>query len=170
MTTAVSGDQAAGLRQWAGQHKKDKPETQAVTRTSRGTIVVVGLPSALLNDTSCVRDELERYAQAGKQWVGSSDDWDIVVAESSPIGLAELAQQYQRWVLWVEPDLNGFQRAYYGLKTLQRAGAPKQVLLMHPPLSSTRGLVANVEAVAARFFGIRLLRIQLPVVKSKQES
>ncbi|MCL4410697.1 hypothetical protein [Aliidiomarina haloalkalitolerans] len=173
MNAAVGDDQAAGLRQWAGKQKRretTEPATADVASAAgegksigtKQTLVVVGLPSASYENSQCVVEQLERYAAAGKQWVGDPQQWDIVVAEMARQPLQQLAAECQRWVLWVEPDINGFQRAYYGLKTLQQAGAPKRVLLMHPPIASSRGLITNVEGVAERFFGTQLIRVQVP--------
>ncbi|MCL5255382.1 MAG: hypothetical protein M1363_04525 [Gammaproteobacteria bacterium] len=176
MNAAVGDDQAAGLREWAGKQKRRETGEDAgstavdaqtdvpadVPEQPKQTLVVVGLPSACYENPSCVYDQLERYAAAGKQWVGNPQQWDVVVAEMARQPLEQLAAACQRWVLWVEPDINSFQRAYYGLKTLQQAGAPKRVLLMHPPMASSRGLISNLEGVAQRFFGMQLIRVHVP--------
>lgn len=181
MSSAVGDDQAAGLREWAGKQKRrdtgEGTDAKAVdARTDvpsdvpeqpKQTLVVVGLPSACYENPSCVYEQLERYAAAGKQWVGKPQQWDVVVAEMARQPLEQLAAECQRWVLWVEPDMNSFQRAYYGLKTLQQVSAPQRVLLMHPPMASSRGLITNLEGVAQRFFGIQLLRVQMPFDMAK---
>ncbi|RUO23225.1 hypothetical protein CWE08_00800 [Aliidiomarina iranensis] len=151
----MSSDQAAGLRDWASKNKP--PESAA---TAENTLVVVGLPSKSNGDTQPVREQLARLAELGRRWVGNPQAWELIPAEYVHTDMQELASRFPRWALWVEPDTNGFQRAYNTMRNLHVNGGPQRVLLLHPPVVSTRGLINNVRECARNFFNLDLICVQ----------
>ena len=161
----MSSDQAAGLRNWA---EKNRPAAQPpVTATPEQTLVVVGLPQKADGNPERVRKQLTLMAERGKQWVGDASTWRLLVADGEQIDYAALAAEYPRWALWIEPDSNGYQRAYYALRQLAVQGGPKRLLLLHPPVVSTRGLINNVRDTALKFFNIELISVRLPAARKE---
>ncbi|MCH8493110.1 MAG: hypothetical protein LAT53_07755 [Idiomarina sp.] len=156
----MSSDQAAGLRDWAKQ--------QQHTPTPEQTLVIVGLPSQYDGSTDAVRAQLHHLAERGKQWVGDAEQWQLIAADIASSSYADLLATYPRWALWVEPDSNGFQRAYYALRKLNVNGGPKRLLLLHPPVVSTRGLINNVRESARQFFNIELISVRVSSVSDKE--
>ncbi|EGN75959.1 hypothetical protein A28LD_0447 [Idiomarina sp. A28L] len=151
----MSSDQAAGLRDWAN---KNKP-TESAASPGR-SMVIMGLPSRGDGDTQAVRKQLSALAEQGRRWVGDPDSWELIPAEFVHTDMQELAQRFPRWALWVEPDTNGFQRAYYALRKMHLNDGPRRILLLHPPVVSTRGLINNVRDCARNFFNIDLICVR----------
>lgn len=151
----MSIDQAAGLRDWASKNRT--PESTASPERS---MVVMGLPTTSDGDTQPVRKQLAALAEQGRRWVGDPNSWELIPAEFVHTDMQELAQRFPRWALWVEPDTNGFQRAYYALRKMHVNGGPKRILLLHPPVVSTRGLINNVRECARNFFNIDLICVR----------
>lgn len=180
-------DQASGLRQWASQQavgasvcpthvaetllaltrqgasavgdrpaRPSSPATGAAAghRGADTTLLVIGLPTRQLER---VRELLAHWHGEGRRWVGDPQRWKLVpVAVENP-HLALLAEQQSHWGLWVEADPEAFRRAWRLLLVLAESPGPRQLLLMHPPGLSRRGLLDNLQQAAAHYLGIDLV-------------
>ena len=149
-------DQAAGLRQWAAKSKSVE-STSLQVNSELEHVVVLGLP--VLDKTQATRavEVFQRWAEQGKKWVGDPNHWRIIPVASDYPDLNELAQTYPRWALWIDQDLDSFQRAYEALKAAHHAQGPKQMIALYPPMQSRRGLLSHVQQVAKSYFDIDLL-------------
>ncbi|RUO36034.1 hypothetical protein CWE13_10890 [Aliidiomarina shirensis] len=161
----MSSDQAAGLRDWATKNRT--PDSAASPEYS---LVVIGLPSRGDGDTQAVRKQLSRLAEQGRRWVGDPESWELIPAEFVHTDMQELAERFPRWALWVEPDTNGFQRAYNAMRKLHVSGGPQRILLLHPPVVSTRGLINNVRECARNFFNLDLICVRYSSESMNTES
>lgn len=159
----MSSDQAAGLRDWANKNSGSAERTagsKGSATVPERTLVVLGLPSQNDGDTQPVRKQLARLAEQGRRWVGDPQEWELIPAEFVHTGISELAERFPRWALWVEPDTNGFQRAYNAMRKLHVNNGPTRILLLHPPVLSTRGLINNVRECARNFFNLDLICVR----------
>lgn len=146
-------DQAAGLREWASRMTPlPDPEPVAVTRP----LLVVGLPGHSRQQLDRVREMLIHWAGEGWRWVGDPSAWKLVPVAATSAHLGLLAREQSRWALWVDRDREAFRRAYRALKCLESGGL-RRLLLIHPPELGRRGLLDNLQQVAASDFGIDLL-------------
>lgn len=168
-----AGDQAAGLRRWAEARRDtevddpapamagDPPAVSLVDALPARApaplipLMVVGLPDAASRERA--RATLARWADEGRAWVGDPEAWRLTPVDVASPRLAELALSERRWALWVEGGGEGFRRAYRTLQGLHRQGGPRRLLTLHPPLVSRRGLLDNLQRLAADCFGIELL-------------
>lgn len=149
-------DQAAGLRQWAAKSKSVE-STPLQVDSELEHVVVLGLPALDKTQTLRAVEVFQRWAEQGKKWVGDSNRWRIIPVASDYPDLAELVKPYPRWALWIDQDLDSFQRAYEALKAVHRAQGPKRMIALNPPLQSRRGLLSHVQQVAKAYFDIDLL-------------
>lgn len=177
---ATHDDQAAGLRAWAaeqgkpeaGQETGNKRQTtaKAATTTAEKSIqaeallqkdlLVLTHPS-LTNTHQHAYAALVRYHEQGWKWVGSPEQWQIRTCVPTDPNFSKLAENIPRWALWIDADLQSFQRAYRTLRDLRATGiSMPRMLLMHPPLVSRRGLINNVQQMARDFFQVELLVLQ----------
>lgn len=161
-STSVSSfkDQAAGLREWAGQQTGGDVGAEgapAPSRQAMGTLMVVGLPG---HDVSRVSRVLDEWREQGQAWVGEPGRWRVVALDSDSPYLATLATQQSRWVLWVESGPDAFRHAYRILKRLREGQGPSCLLLMYDDIGSTRGMLDNLRAAAADFLGMRLIVLE----------
>lgn len=170
-------DQAAGLRAWAAASKSEAPHANTQGASESGpsgsrasasdrsrektqNLLVIAHPYSTEVATHA-SEAILRYHQEGRQWVGDPNQWNIVVRSPLDEDFLEYAQRFGRWALWLDTDVQGFQRAYHTLKDLQhRCSKTPRMLLMHPPVQSRRGLVNNVQQIARDFFQIELLVLQ----------
>ncbi|MRJ42125.1 MULTISPECIES: hypothetical protein [Idiomarina] len=160
-------DQAASLRQWAAQRQdQSQDQQQAVSEQVSPSnesqfngqqVVVLGLPSLHEQHALAALEVFQRWAAAGKKWVGDASQWRVIPVASDYPEMTRLVGTYQRWALWVNDDLDSFARAYRALKAMHQAGAPKQILALHQASLARRGLLANLQDVAKRYFNIELL-------------
>ncbi|TDR56147.1 hypothetical protein DFP85_10462 [Halomonas ventosae] len=118
--------------------------------------MVVGLADASSIQVARVRQVLDRWASAGRHWVGDPDAWRIVPVMADSPHLPYLTQHQAHWGLWVDDDRQAFRRAHDTLKLLQEQPVPRHMVLLHPA-PPTQGLVPNVRAVAKAVFDINLL-------------
>ncbi len=167
-------DQAAGLRRWVQAREPRADEvpvspapvpavSSAVAPAApadKVTLMVVGLKDDSAAQTARVKAVLAAWAAGGRRWVGNADDWRIVPLDAGSDHLALLAGRQRRWALWIDTDADGFRKAYRVLQQLARQPGPRRLLVLHPPLRSSRGLLNNVRQVAAELFGIELLVLQ----------
>lgn len=137
-------DQAAGLRQWASENGTKEP------------VVVLGIPDNA-DAGKQAGAVFERWAEQGKSWVGDPQRWQIIKVAPSYEKPERLIQQYRRWALWVDTDLDAFYNAYQALKALHQWQGPKQILALHPAMGSRKGLLTNLQQVAREYFDIQLL-------------
>ena len=177
---AASPDQAAGLRRWMAAMALDAagagdgadqspcplpaeaavpepapdPASAAPRDTAPCTLMVLGLGESRSGHAAEV---LEAWARAGKRWVGDPARWRIVAVDAASPQLAPLYAQQPRWALWVEGEGDAFRRAYRVLRQLAAAGGPRRLLALHPPGWPRRGLLANLQQVAASCLGIELV-------------
>lgn len=158
-----AADQAAGLRRWAEQQGLSRTAEQsaapvpAVSRVARHTLMVIGLPEPA--DTQCVRawQTLQRWHANGHRWIGHPEDWQVTAVDTAGVRLEQQIASQARWALWVDSDLDSFRRAYLSLRRLRDAGGPRRLLVLHPGISSCRGLLSNLQQAAASFLGVELL-------------
>ncbi|WP_129138434.1 hypothetical protein [Modicisalibacter coralii] len=158
------GDQAAGLRRWAetlapytAQATIDDTATlTAVESTPTRVLMVVGLPGGDQASTAPVVEALQRWHAQGQRWVGDPLSWRVVPTQADSPHLAALVAQQRHWALWVGRDGEAFRRSYRLLKQLAEHGGPRRLLLVHPPLASRSGLLANLQQAAAGFLGFEL--------------
>ncbi|MCL7461897.1 hypothetical protein [Pseudomonas sp. NW5] len=157
-----ASDQAAGLRRWAeqqGLQRSHEPAEagRAASSGLRHTLMVIGLPDP--DDAQCARAwrTLQRWHVNGHRWIGHPDDWQITAVDTSDAQLAQQIASQSRWALWVDSDLDSFRRAYLNLRRLRDAGGPRRLLVLHPGISSCRGLLGNLQQAAASFLGVDLL-------------
>ncbi|WP_224749851.1 hypothetical protein [Halomonas sp. ML-15] len=160
-------DQAAGLRQWAGESSAAEPVAssppgasrtrQVESAMARRTLMVVGLPA---NDAAPVYRLLESWRRQGQAWVGEPSAWRVVPLTTDSHHLPVLAEQQMRWALWIDSDPEAFRRSYRLLKQLAERGGPSCLMALHPRLSTSRGLLNNLRQAAAEFLGIRLLLVK----------
>lgn len=181
---AASPDQAAGLRRWmaamtlgaagAGNGADESPCPQPAVEsvpepapalapdpasaaqrdTAPCTLMVLGLGESRSGHAAEV---LEAWARAGQRWVGDPARWRIVAVDAASPQLAPLYAQQPRWALWVEGEGDAFRRAYRVLRQLAAAGGPRRLLALHPPGWPRRGLLANLQQVAASCLDIELV-------------
>nr|WP_163503354.1 hypothetical protein [Halomonas socia] len=170
MSSMTFKDQAAGLRQWAGELNQatatagvDTPSVvtphrhPALSSSGDRAMLVVGLPGG---DTARVYRLLEAWRSQGQAWVGDPQGWRVVALDENSPHLATLAAQQTRWALWVDSDPDAFRRSYCLLRRLAERGGPHGLLLLHPRLGASRGLLNNLRQAAADFLGIRLLMVR----------
>ncbi|PAU79367.1 hypothetical protein CK498_03065 [Halomonas salipaludis] len=169
MSSMTFKDQAAGLRQWAGELDQttaadvDTPSVvtprrdAAVSCSGDRALLVVGLPDG---DTARVYRLLDAWRHQGQAWVGDPQGWRVVALDENSPHLATLAAQQTRWALWVDSDPDAFRRSYCLLRRLAERGGPHGLLLLHPRLGVSRGLLNNLRQAAADFLGIRLLMVR----------
>ena len=173
MSRSSFKDQAAGLREWADEHlavpsaaqparvdsaaAADTPAAGGRVVTAKRTLMVLGLPDG---DSLRVYRLLQAWREAGQGWVGEPDAWRVVPLTVDSPHLSTLATQQTRWALWVDSDHEAFRRSYRLLRQLAERGGPNYLLLLHPRLGVSRGLVNNLRQAAAEFLGIRLLIVR----------
>ncbi|MDI5922848.1 hypothetical protein QLQ86_18950 [Halomonas sp. LR5S13] len=152
-------DQAAGLRQWAGNHRGSSPphdnSTDAVATCK--TLVVVGLPGVSPFQSQRVLDLLKHWDAQGRRWVGSSAQWRVVPVEITSPHLPLLLTQQPRWALWVDNDPNSFRRAFGILTRLKDRQGPHRLLAVHAPEMPRKGLLDNLQQAAWSCLSIDLL-------------
>lgn len=147
-------DQAEGLRQWADEKKAPKKTAKAQDAV---ILLVMGLQDTGTEHRQKAHAVLERWAEAGKKWVGNPDGWEIHPVWNSHPNIEALALEHPRWALWVDTDRKAFMRAYQALKACAANNGPKRLIVLHPGIKSRRGLLGNLQAIAAQYFGIELL-------------
>ncbi|RTR04441.1 hypothetical protein [Halomonas nitroreducens] len=152
-----AADQAAGLRRWAEQAKGPAPATPQAAPATLTTLVVVGLPGTSPRQARRVTDLLAHWADQGRRWVGDPAAWKVVPLDVASPHLALLADQQQRWALWVEGDAEAFRRAFGVLRRLAAARGPRRLLAVHPPGLARRGLLDNLQQAARAYLDIELL-------------
>ncbi|SDK59021.1 hypothetical protein [Billgrantia gudaonensis] len=138
---------------------------RASTAGSRGasssadtiTLMVLGLPGTSERQARRVTELFEAWAAEGRDWVGDPGRWRVVPLEASSPHLPVLAAEQSRWALWVGSDEEAFRRSYRVLKQVAERGGPRRLLAVHPPDVGPKGLLDNLQRVAARYFGIELL-------------
>ncbi|APR03307.1 hypothetical protein [Thauera chlorobenzoica] len=130
------------------------PASAAPRETAPCTLMVLGLGESR---SGLAAEVLEAWARAGKRWVGDPARWRIVAVDAASPQLAPLCAQQPRWALWVEGEGDAFRRAYRVLRQLAAAGGPRRLLALHPPGWPRRGLLANLQQVAASCLGIELV-------------
>jgi hypothetical protein len=161
-------DQAAGLRRWAESMAPAEPKPSLEAMPSR-VLLTLGLPEGAESDIEPVVDALRRWHEQGQSWVGDPSAWRVVALDVQSPHFTALASQQKRWALWVDDDADGFRRAYRTLKQLaQHPGAPRRLLMIHPPLLSGAGLLGNLRDAASHFFEIQLVMIGFTKPKSKR--
>lgn len=128
----------------------------------RRLLLVLGLLGGDEADTRPVSEALARWQAQGQQWVGEADAWRIVPTSVDSPHLPTLVGEQSRWALWVGNDAEAFRRTYRLLKRLAQRGGPRRLLLVHPPLASRVGLLANLQQAAASFFGFELWIVPVP--------
>lgn len=155
-------DQAASLRAWAA--KQDRPQTTqdsvasaSAASTKRTVMVLDNTPTSGAKATENYTKVFTRWADQGRKWVGSEGQWQFVQVGPDHPELENIAQQSRYWAIWIDSDLDGFRRAYNCLKALAATGQVKQVLALHEPMLSRRGLLSNLQQVAQNYFDLQLL-------------
>ncbi|WP_143025019.1 hypothetical protein [Franzmannia pantelleriensis] len=166
-------DQAAGLREWADEHvvaasgtdehRGEAPRPPEARASAAGSseasraLMVLGLPG---DDTARVYRLLQAWCDSGQVWVGDPGAWRVVPLRVESPHLSTLAAQQTRWALWVDSDPEAFRRSYRLLRQLAERGGPSCLLVLHPRLGVSRGLLNNLRQAAAEFLGIRLLMVR----------
>ncbi|MCK2097103.1 hypothetical protein [Thauera aromatica] len=130
------------------------PASAAQRDTAPCTLMVLGLGESRSGHAAEV---LEAWARAGQRWVGDPARWRIVAVDAASPQLVPLCAQQPRWALWVEGEGDAFRRAYRVLRQLAAAGGPRRLLALHPPGWPRRGLLANLQQVAASCLDIELV-------------
>ncbi|MCK2087659.1 hypothetical protein MXC99_05660 [Thauera aromatica] len=154
-SAAPAGEPAPGFPQASvAAPGSPTPAVAAALETAPCTLMVVGLGS---DRSGRVGEVLEAWARAGSRWVGDPARWRIVAVDAASPHLAPLCAQQSRWALWVDADVDAFRRAYRVLLQLAAADGPRRLLALHPPGWPRRGLLANLEQVAASFLGVELV-------------
>lgn len=152
-------DQAASLRAWAASQERDKaPEAAPTAPSCKQQLVVIGLPSPTSDE--CQRlcaPVLQRWQANGRRWVGDAAEWGFIAASLEGHDWSELASEHARWALWIDNDMQSFRRAYSHLKHLAKTQKVQQIIALHPPMQSRRGLLSNLQSAAKQFLGIQLL-------------
>lgn len=154
-------DQAASLREWAAKQQRSEatasPSTTVESTKVRHRVMVLRLGKQPSQVTGSYKKVFERWAEQGKKWIGAVEQWQFVSVGPEHPELRELASNCRHWALWIDDDLDGFANAYRCLKALAETGQVKQVLALHEPVSSRRGLLSNLQQVAQQYFGLQLL-------------
>lgn len=178
-------DQAAGLRKWADlqrqqrqepsedsaieEAKEEAPAVEAMPAAaladpatvkppvSQTPLIVVGLPNRGEQQVANVKGRLAQWSVLGRRWAGDPDDWDIHIVNVETTNLAPLKQRYARWALWVNSDAEAFGQMYRTLRHVRDNGGPRQLLALHEPHLSRRGLLDNLRGAAADYLQIELL-------------
>lgn len=153
-SAALAGEPAPGFLQAAAASDSPAPAVAAALETTPCTLMVVGLGG---DRSGRAGEVLEAWARAGSRWVGDPARWRVVAVDAASPHLAPLCAQQSRWALWVDADVDAFRRAYRVLLQLAAAGGPRRLLALHPPGWPRRGLLANLEQVAASFLGVELV-------------
>ncbi|WP_404376510.1 hypothetical protein [Vreelandella aquamarina] len=120
-------------------------------------LVVVGLPYKGAAQVDKVRGRLGQWSALGRQWAGDPQDWDIHIAMPDSDSLADLAERYTRWALWVNSDADAFATMYRALRQLREHGGPQHLLALHEPHLPRQGLLNNLRDAAAHYLDIELL-------------
>lgn len=168
-------DQAAGLRRWAETLSSDAsvpshtPAAPIIEPVPTRVLMVVGLPGGDQATTTPVIEALERWHEQGQRWVGDPQRWRLVPTAADSPHLAALVAQQRHWALWVGRDGDAFRRSYRLLKQLAERGGPRRLLLVHPPLASRSGLLANLQQAAAGFLGFELWIVPSPRQPRREE-
>lgn len=153
----TSRDQAAGLRRWLEQSQDGEPGGCASSpATMPVRLYVVGLSGPRQWQTRWVQQRLADWHAAGSRWVGDPTRWEPIPVAADSQELSDLARQEKRWALWVPAHLDAFREGYRVLNQLAVSGGPRQLLALHPPGWSRKGLLANLEQAAASK-GLRLV-------------
>ncbi|RUO60056.1 hypothetical protein [Pseudidiomarina marina] len=157
-------DQAASLRQWAAKRNGDDQANEAVSEKVSATkaadnleqVVVLGLPK--LNEEYALKaaSVFHRWAEDGMKWVGAAERWRVIPVSLEYPEFDKLVANYPRWAIWVEGDLDSFQRAYRALKRIHEVNGPRRIIALHPPMAR-KGLLANIQQVARQYFNIDVL-------------
>lgn len=154
-------DQAAGLRRWAQRATASPTPGPAAAPHDASpaptTLMVVGLPGTSPRQAQRVTELLAHWAARGRRWVGDPAAWQVVPLDAASPHLALLAEQQQRWALWVEGDAEAFRRAFAVLGRLAAARGPRRLLAVHPPGLPRRGLLDNLQQAARAYLDIELL-------------
>ncbi|SFP45003.1 hypothetical protein SAMN05216229_102341 [Geopseudomonas sagittaria] len=157
------GDQAAGLRRWAEQFgvaaapAPGSALAPAPPAAEPVTLMVVGLPGPLGEQSRRVRATLARWQANGHRWVGDPARWKVVALEADSPHLAVLASQQSRWALWVADDADSFRRSFRLLRRLREQTGPLRLLALHDGIASHAGLLRNLQQAAAAFLDLELL-------------
>ena len=155
-------DQAASLRAWAAKQERPNEIQDTVPATNadaakRTVMVLDNTPAGSVKATENYTKVFARWADQGRKWVGSPAQWQFVQVGPNHPELTDIAQQCRYWAIWIDNDLDGFKRAYTCLKALAATGQVKQVLALHEPIRSRRGLLSNLQQVAQNYFDLQLL-------------
>lgn len=154
-SAAPAGEPASGFPQApVAAPGSPAPAVAAALETAPCTLMVVGLDD---DRSGRAGEVLEAWARAGSRWVGDPARWRVVAVDAASPHLAPLCAQQSRWALWVDADADAFRRAYRVLHQLAAAGGPRRLLALHPPGWPRRGLLANLEQIAASFLGVELV-------------
>lgn len=121
------------------------------------TLMVLGLPGGAERHAHKVTELLTAWAEEGRRWVGDPECWRVVPLDVASPHLPALAAEQSRWALWVDSDEEAFRRAYRVLKRVAERGGPRRLLAVHPPDVGRKGLLDNLQRVAASYFGLELL-------------
>ncbi|WP_240454159.1 hypothetical protein [Halomonas sp. NO4] len=139
------------------QESRVQPSARPAQGAAVRTLMVLGLPGNSERQARKVTALLNAWAEEGRQWVGDPDRWRVVPLSASSSHLPVLAAEQSRWGLWVDSDEEAFRRAYRVLKQVAERGGPQRLLAVHPPDVGPKGLLDNLQRVAASYFGIELL-------------
>ncbi|WP_192036537.1 hypothetical protein [Halomonas sp. YLGW01] len=133
----------------------ESESVSAPDATSRIPLMVLGLPTGA--STERAQAALKAWARQGQRWIGDPGVWHLMACDAESPQLARLARQQPRWALWIDTDGDGFRQAFRVMQAVQQGGGPRRLLALHPPVTSRRGLLNNLQQVARQAFGIELL-------------
>jgi len=149
--------QAAPARQATPSPRQPERIASPPAASPTVTLMVLGLPGRGERHAAKVTELLAAWSEEGRRWVGKLERWRIVPLDVTSGHLPVLATEQSRWALWVDSDEEAFRRAYRVLKRVAERGGPRRLLAVHPPDVGRKGLLDNLQRVAANYFGIELL-------------
>ncbi len=152
-------DQAASLRQWATQQldAANHQQTASIETIRPYQLMVIGMSGSSSKHVELVNQRLQEWSSQGHKWLGDVRRWQCQPVSTLDFRLSALASEHSRWALWVGSDLDAFQRSYQSLKESAANGGPKRLLALHKAGMSKKGLLSNLQGIAASNFGIELL-------------
>lgn len=150
-------DQAASLRRWATEREAISAPPASVEVMKTHNLMVLGLSGPCQEQAGRVIQRLTGWSNAGHRWVGDVRRWSALPVSARDPNLETLVQQESRWALWIDSDLNAFERAYLTLRQSIGNGGPKRLLALHVATMSKKGLLTNLQNIAAGNFGVELL-------------
>ncbi|MGM0833674.1 MAG: hypothetical protein ACQEUK_12730 [Pseudomonadota bacterium] len=131
--------------------------TPTPTPVPQKPLIVVGLLNGGEQQVAKVKGRLAQWSVLGRRWAGDPDDWNIRIVNAEADDLSQLKARYSRWALWINSDADAFAQMYRVLRHVHENGGPRQLLALHEPHLSRRGLLDNLREAARYYLDIELL-------------